>query len=259
MIVAGCDVGTLTAKAVILNDESMISFNVITVKADPEKSAADVMGRALSKAGLSLKDIDCCVGIGQGRKKIPFADLDASEIVCLGKGAHWLVPSARTVIDVGCQTSKALSIDENGRVMDFSTNDRCAAGTGRFLEVMADALELKLEELGLLALRSKNPANISSQCSVFAESEVVSLLNEGKDLVDIVAGIHESIAGRLSSQVMRVGIKEDAVVTGGCAKNDGLVKALEERLGLKMRALGVDPQIVGAIGAALFAKERLSK
>jgi predicted CoA-substrate-specific enzyme activase len=152
-----------------------------------------------------------------------------------------------------------MSLAENGKVLEFVMNDRCAAGTGRFFEAMARVLDCGLQGLSELALQGKDPATISSQCSVFAESEVITLVNEGKELSDIVAGLHASIASRLNSMVQKVGLVEDVVLTGGCAKNDGLAKALEDKLGVTVKKLPLDPQIAGAIGAALIAAERVKK
>ncbi len=218
------------------------------------------MDKAVEKAGLSsIADLDYIVGTGYGRLKVPFANENISEITCHARGAQWLLPTVRTVVDIGGQDCKVMSLGDKGKVLEFVMNDRCAAGTGRFFEAMARALDCSLQGLSELALQGKNPATISSQCSVFAESEVVTLVNEGKELSDIVAGLHASIASRLNSMVRKVGLVEDVVLTGGCAKNDGLAKALEEKLGMSVKKLPIDPQIVGAIGAALIAAERVSK
>ncbi|MFA4836870.1 MAG: acyl-CoA dehydratase activase, partial [Dehalococcoidia bacterium] len=226
MIVAGCDVGSLTGKAVLMRDGRIIASSIIPVTVRPEKTARIVLDEALSKANLKLEHIDYFVGTGYGRTKIPFADANVSEISCHGKGAHWLVPSIRTILDIGGQDCKVISLDSEGYVADFVMNDKCAAGTGRFLEGVARALGLKLEDLGPLSLKARNPSQISSQCSVFAESEVVTLLNDGVDIADIVAGIHKAIASRLISLVKKVGVKKDFTITGGVAKNIGVVKYL---------------------------------
>ena len=257
MIVAGCDFGTSVAKVVVMRDGSIISSDIGEVKAVAEQVAGDVLGRALSNAGLSSRDVDYSVSTGWGRKRVPFANMDIGEMPCLAKGAQWLTPSVRTVIDVGSQSVRALSINEAGRVLDYNTNDKCAAGTGRFFELIAEALDLRLEELASLAFQSMNPAKISSQCCVFAESEVITLVNEGRDLVDIVAGVHDSVVRRLAAIAGTIPITEDVVMTGGCAKNERLVKSLENLLKVEMKTLAMDPQLVGAIGAALFAKGKL--
>lgn len=258
MIVAGCDVGSLTGKAVILNDGEIISSAIILRTVRPEETARAVLDQALGQANLKAEAIRYLVGTGYGRTKIPFADANVSEITCHGKGAHWLMPSIRTILDIGGQDSKVISLDAEGFVADFVMNDKCAAGTGRFLEGVARALEIKLEELGALSLKSNAPSQISSQCSVFAESEVVTLLADGVDIADIVAGVHKAIASRLISMVKKVGVKPDLTITGGVAKNVGMVAFLEEGLG-DIAKLPQDPQLIGAIGAAVLAREKAAK
>lgn len=257
MIVAGCDVGSLTGKAVILKDGEILSFSIVPTTPKPERTAQNAMNEALKKVKLSLDNIEYIVGTGYGRVKIPFANSETSELTCHGKGAHSFVPSIRTIIDVGGQDCKVIKVDKNGKILDFAMNDKCAAGTGRFLEVMARTLELKLEELGPISLQSKNQAKITAQCSVFAETEVVSLMADGVEVPDIVAGIHDAIASRIMSLVYRVGLEEDLTITGGVAKNIGVVAYLEKRMGINTQKLPVDPQIIGALGAALIAKEQV--
>lgn len=259
MVVGGCDVGSVTGKAVVMNDEEIISYTVIARTTRPEATARTAMEEALSKAGLaSMEELDYIVGTGYGRLKVPFANENVSEITCHAKGAHSLCPTVRTVVDIGGQDCKVMSLNDKGKVIEFVTNDRCAAGTGRFFEAMARTLDCGLEGLSSLSLQAKSPATISSQCSVFAESEVITLVNEGVDLPEIAAGLHNSTAGRLSSMVRKVGLVEDLTLTGGCAKNEGLIKAVEEKLGVCVKRLAHDPQIAGALGAALIARERLT-
>ena len=218
------------------------------------------MDGALAAAGLAGMDgIRYVVGTGYGRVRVPFANDNVSEITCHARGVRWLAPTVRTVIDIGGQDCKVMALDVNGRVLDFVMNDKCAAGTGRFFEAMARVLDCGLDGLAELSLRAEHPATITSQCSVFAESEVITLVNEGVELVDIAAGIHASIASRLSSLVRRVGVVEEIALSGGCAKNRGLAKALSEKLEVGIRQLPIDPQIAGALGAALIAGERLAK
>jgi predicted CoA-substrate-specific enzyme activase len=260
MIVGGCDVGSATGKAVVMKDGAIASYIIIPSTPKPEVTARIATDETIKRAGLSSpEDLQYIVGTGYGRLKVPFANENISEITCHARGAHWLCPTVRTVLDIGGQDCKAMSIDDKGKVMDFVLSDKCAAGTGRFFENMARALDCGLEGLSSLSLQSKKPAIITSQCSVFAESEVITLINEGVDLVDIAAGLHSSIAGRLSSMLRRIGLIEDVALTGGCAKNQGLVKALEEKLGISVQTLPEDPQIVGAVGAALIARDRLSR
>jgi predicted CoA-substrate-specific enzyme activase len=258
MIVAGCDFGTMAAKVVVMSDGQLVASGIGAIRAVPEQVAQDVMDRALSGAGLSTGDIEYSVSTGWGRKRVPFAKAQVGDMRCLAKGAQWLIPSVRTVIDVGGQSSRALSLDEAGRVLDYSLNDKCAAGTGRFFELIAEALEISLDDLAPLAFQSRDPAKISSQCCVFAESEVVTLVNEGRGLVDIVAGAHDSVVRRLAATAGTIPIAEDVIMTGGCAKNERLVGSLGEHLKVNMRTLEVDPQLVGAIGAAVIAQEKLS-
>ena len=256
MIVAGCDVGSLTGKAVILMDGEILSSSIVPTTPKPERTAKNAMNMALENGNLSLDEIGYIVGTGYGRVKIPFANSELSELSCHGKGAHSFIPSIRTIIDVGGQDCKVIKINKDGKILDFAMNDKCAAGTGRFLEVMAKTLELKLEELGPISLESKNQAKISAQCSVFAETEVVSLMADGIEVADIVAGIHDAIASRIMSLVYRVGLEEDLTITGGVAKNIGVVAFLEKKLGIEAKKLPVDPQLMGALGAALTAKEK---
>ena len=254
MLVVGCDVGSLTAKAVIMADGRILSAVVIRAKTRPEESAAEVMDKALAEAGLARKDVGYTVGTGYGRKKIPFADELQSEIVCHGKGVQWFLPGVRTVIDVGGQDAKAVRVDETGRVVRYVYNDKCASGTGRFLEVMAEALGVRLEDMGELSVNARAPVKISNQCVVFAETEVISLVNDGKAIPDIVCGLHRAMAHRVASLVKGIGaIERDVAMSGGVAKNVGMYSAIEEALGVPLQAAAADPQLMGAVGAALLA------
>lgn len=259
MVFAGCDVGSLSAEAVIIKGGSIVSSEIIRVRPRPEQSADDVMGAALAGAGLSFDDIDYCISTGYGREHIPFADDNVTEISCHGKGAQWLVPSVRTVIDVGGQDCKAIRVDENGGLINFIMNDKCAAGTGRFLEGMCKTLGVSLEELSALSMDSEKPLQINSICSVFTEIEALCLVNEGESLPDITAGINQAMARRIKGLVARIGIKKDVCFTGGVAKNAGVVKSMEEILGVDLVNMPRDPQIIGALGAALFAEEQMRK
>jgi predicted CoA-substrate-specific enzyme activase len=255
-IYGGCDIGSTTGKAVLMRNSSIEASVTIPCLTRPEKTAELVMDEVIKQAGLSsIDDIAYLVGTGYGRVRIPFANDNISEITCHARGASWLCPSIKTAIDIGGQDCKAIGISKNGRVREFIMNDKCAAGTGRFFEAMGRVLHLEIEEISSLSLQSSSPAVVTSQCSVFAESEVITLLNEGVELADITAGINMAIAGRSVSLVRRVGIVEDVTVTGGCAKNAGLIKCLEEKLKTKIKPLPEDPQIVGAIGAAVLARE----
>lgn len=262
MMVAGCDIGSLTAKAVILENGEILSHAVIRAVTRPGESAERVMEKALKRAGeriggeLSVSDISRIVGTGYGREQIPFVQRVESEISCHAKAARRLMPSVRMVIDIGGQDAKATRLDDTGKVVRYIYNDKCASGTGRFLEVMAEALETPLNDLGELAAKSTEKLSISNQCVIFAETEVVSLVNEGKEIPDILNALHHSLARRVAALARSIEVAEDVVMTGGVAKNKGVFTALSEALNLPIKALeGVDPQIMGAFGAALFAGE----
>ncbi len=258
MIVAGLDIGSLTAKAVILNGEKILASHLLQVRSRPEEAAAEVMGKALATAGLAMADVAGVVGTGYGRGRIPFANDTVSEIACHGKGACWLLPSVRTIIDVGGQDAKAIRVDETGRVVRYVYNDKCASGTGRFLEVMAEALELRIEDMGEISLKSRSPVRITNQCIVFAETEVISLVNDGCEIPDVISGLHRAMANRISSLVKGIGgVEREVAMAGGVAKNRGIYAVLEESLGVKMVPMPLDPQLNGAVGAALFAREAL--
>lgn len=257
MIVAGCDIGSLTAKAVIMENGKILSEAVMRAKTRPGDSANEVMKMALDNAELTMADVGYVVGTGYGREQIPFVDSVESEISCHAKAAWRIMPSVRMVIDIGGQDAKATRMDASGNVARYIYNDKCASGTGRFLEVMAEALEVPLEKLGEIASRSTEKLSISNQCVIFAETEVVSLVNEGKEIADILNALHHSLAKRVASLAKSIEVAEDVVMTGGVAKNPGVFQALSEALNIRMKSLdGVDPQIMGALGAALYAEEK---
>jgi len=257
MIVAGCDVGSLTAKAVIIDGDEILGSSVIRASVRPAESADKVMKQALAAAGLTQDDIAWVVGTGYGKERISFVDSIKSEISCHARGAIHVRPSARMVIDIGGQDSKATRMDDKGMVERYLYNDKCASGTGRFLEVMAESLKIPLEELGDVAARSREKLTISSQCVIFAETEVVSLVNEGKKQCDIIKALHFALAKRVVAMARSIEVREDVVMTGGVAKNSGVFAAISEVLNVELKTLnGVDPQIIGALGAALFAQER---
>jgi len=259
MLVGGCDVGSTTGKAVVFDQKSILSQFILPATTKPEETARTAMHEAIRGAGLSSIDsLEYVVGTGYGRLKVPFANENISEITCHARGAHWLNPAVRTVVDIGGQDCKVMALDKNGRVLEFVMNDRCAAGTGRFFEAMARVLGCGLEGISAPANQGQNPATITSQCSVFAESEVVTLINEGADIADIVAGINNAVANRLQSMVRRVGLVQELALTGGCSKNEGLAQALERKLGVRVKMLPQDPQLAGAVGAALIAADKLN-
>ena len=258
-IVAGCDVGSLTSKAVIMKNGKILAKNVIKSKPRPEDSADAVLESVLSQAGLSKDDIEYCVGTGYGQEKISFVNESASEISCHGKGARWMLPSVGTVIDIGGQDCKTMRLDKNGNIENFMANDKCASGTGRFLEVMAKLLGIDISEIGALTAKSKKPVILTSTCTVWAQADVIKYINSGVLIEDIGAGINTAMAQRVAILVNAVKPVGDLLMTGGVAKNIGVVSTLEKLLGKKIKKTRkADPQIAGAIGAALKASERLN-
>jgi predicted CoA-substrate-specific enzyme activase len=253
MIVAGIDVGSLTTKVVILKDDKILSTSILSTGEEGAVIAQKAMDEALKKASLSFDQLENTVATGYGKKSVTFTDNTKSEMFCHAKGAHWLFPFARKVIDIGAESSKVIRLNERGDVEDFTGNDKCAAGTGIFLDTMAKAMEVPIEEVGELSLKHEKKASISNMCAVFAESEVVSHVHRGTPRNDILAGILESIADRIFGMSNRMGTQDDVVMTGGVAKNIGMVRALEEKLGVKIW-VPENPQIVGALGAALIAR-----
>ncbi len=256
MIVAGVDVGALSTDTVILNgDGEILAYSIVNTGATATRAARRSYTQALALAGLAESDVSYVISTGYGRRAVPFADAQVTEITCHARGARFLFPETHTVIDIGGQDSKVIRVTPSGKVLDFVMNDKCAAGTGRFLEVMAKALEIKLEEMGERSLQAGHPVTISSTCTVFAESEVVSRIAEGQATADIVAGLHAAIANRISTMLKRVGMQEQVTMSGGVAKNIGVVRAIEEKIGVRLN-IYQEPQIVGALGAALIALEK---
>ncbi|MBS3943297.1 MAG: 2-hydroxyglutaryl-CoA dehydratase [Dethiobacter sp.] len=258
MLVAGIDVGSLSAEVVIMDRRQMISYLIMPTGANSKVAAERVMQAALEQTALKLDELKFIIATGYGRFNIPFAHKQVTEITCHGRGAYFLNPDARTVIDIGGQDSKVIRLSEQGHVLDFVMNEKCAAGTGRFLEVMAQALEVKLEGLADLSGSAQRSVPISSMCTVFAESEVVSLIAQGLPREEIARGLHDAIAERTAGLVYRIGLKEKVVMTGGVAKNSAVLRALEEKLKVKID-LPPEPQIVGALGAAILAGEEINR
>jgi len=253
---AGIDIGSTMTKVVIMN-QGIISSIVGPTGPEQRRLANKVMENALQQANLPFEAIAFLVATGYGRINVPFADKQVTEITCHAKGVAHFFPECRTIIDIGGQDCKGIKIDL-GRPVDFVMNDKCAAGTGRFLEVIADALGIAIEDLSELALKSTQPAQISNICTVFAEQEVVSRLAEGVPLTDLVAGILESLASRISRMANRLKVADEVVITGGGAKNPALVKALSEKLGYAA-FVPEDPLLTGAVGAALLGKDIAKK
>lgn len=253
MLTAGVDVGAATAKTAIVKDGEMIASKVIPTGSRVQESALKVTQDALAIAGYEMSDLDAVISTGYARHVVAFSNRGVSEIICHAKGVNHLMPDARTIIDIGGQDSKVIGPREDGTVADFVMNDKCAAGTGRFLEVMANVLELTIDDMGPESLKSNTPATVTSTCTIFAESEMVSLRAENVSRADIVAGIHRAVARRVIIMGKTVGYKDKIVFTGGVAKNVGIKYFLEKELGMEV-VVGEEPQIMGALGAALIAQ-----
>jgi predicted CoA-substrate-specific enzyme activase len=250
---AGVDSGSASTDAVIIDKSGkIVGKSVLPTGGGAQKSASQALDAALADAGLRREQITRVVATGYGRANIGGGDGSVTEISCHAKGAHRLCPAARTVIDIGGQDSKIISIDGDGKVLSFAMNDKCAAGTGRFLEMMARTLGLSLEEMSEAGLKWKNDIVISSTCTVFAESEVVSLVAENRAVSDIVHGLNNSVAAKITALMGRLDGKPQYIMTGGVARNQGVVRAIEDRIGEKLY-ICPEAQICGALGAALFA------
>jgi len=255
----GCDVGSTYAKCVILDEDGKIVTDAtVKSKINSAKSAETVIDEAITKVDeiKSTEDISYLIGTGYGRNKVPFADENISEISCHAMGVHVTDPSVKAIIDIGGQDVKGIAIDKDGTVKNFAMNDKCAAGTGRFYEAMANAFEMSLTDFSNLSLTAKNTIPITAQCTVFAESEVISLVGEGKPMEEIAAGIQLSVAKRCFVMIKKAGATESITLTGGCAKNMGLRQAIERVLKIKVVELKADPQLMGALGAAEFARQK---
>ncbi len=256
---AGCDIGSTTGKAVIIGDNDCImASSIVPREIDAEETALLALGEAFKNLPelTSHKDLACLVGTGYGRSEITFATENISEISCHAMGARCCDPSIKTIVDIGGQDVKGISINADGTVKEFAMNDKCAAGTGRFFEAMARIFRMELGEFSDLSLKSKKTIAVTAQCSVFAETEVISLLAKKNPPADIAAGIQSAVAKRCFTLLKRVGINPRVTITGGCAKNRGLVKELEKVLRVDIATLPVDPQIIGALGAAVYARKK---
>ncbi len=255
----GCDVGSTYTKAVILDENGkMVADTTIRSKINSEASAVAAMDDVIGQVPElnSSKDLVYLIGTGYGRNKVPFADENISEISCHAMGVHVTNPDVKAIIDIGGQDVKGISIDTDGTVKNFAMNDKCAAGTGRFFEAMARSFEMSLPEFSKLSLSAKNVIPITAQCTVFAESEVITLVGEGKAMDEIAAGIEMAVAKRCFVMAKKAGATDSITLTGGCAKNDGLKEAIEHVLKLKVVNLKTDPQLMGALGAAEYARQK---
>jgi predicted CoA-substrate-specific enzyme activase len=255
MIVSGVDVGSTATKSVLLDEnKNIIAKGLTHTGANVVKAAERVFKIALQNAKFEDWEVTYIVGTGYGRYKVTFGNAQITEISCHAKGAVFLFPNTKTILDIGGQDTKAIKVDDKGEVKDFCMNDKCAAGTGRFLEASANVMGLQLDEIGPISLQSKSPLKITNVCTVFVESEIMSHVAHGKKMEDIL-GVHNSIAGRSIALMRRVGLENEITFTGGVSRNSGMVRAIEERLGNKINVCE-DSQFIGAIGAALFALER---
>ena len=276
MLTMGLDIGSRSTKCVILEDGQLLTYGNIETGPDSAKTAYVAIDAAVHRRGelwgenrmqlpdaktdhLWIEDMDYILSTGYGRAVVPFAHDSLTEISCHGRGAHWVVPGVSTVLDMGGQDCKAIRVNARGEVTNFVMNDRCAGGTGRFMEIIADVLKLRLNEIGPLSLASTKEIAFSNICAVYAKSEAVAYLRQGEGKADILSGLHETISNRVVSLLRRVGIEEKFVITGGIARNVGVVTKLREKLGGIEITIPAEPMIVGAVGAALFAFDRARK
>ncbi len=255
MIVAGIDIGSRAAKCLIMKDNEIISATIGDTGPESVKTSYAAINRTMEGTGLKLEDINYIVATGYGRVLVPFAKDNVSEISCHARGINYYFPSVRTILDMGGQDCKAIRCDEKGNVTDFVMNDKCAGGTGRFLEMIADVLGAQLTEIGDLSLKSKKEIPFNTICAVFAKSEAITHLRQGVDRSDILAGLHEAIAVRCLNLLRKVSISPDFAITGGISKNKGMVAKVVEKVGLEPKQ-AKDPQLMGALGAALFARDK---
>ncbi len=255
MLFGGIDIGSRAAKGVLMRDDEIISSVITDTLAESVLTSTTTMELLLKGTGVKLNDIDYIVATGYGRVLVPFAKENVSEISCHARGVNWYFPSVRTILDMGGQDSKAISVDGEGRVTNFVMNDKCAGGTGRFLEMIAEVLGVSLAESGRLALKSKGSIPFNTICAVFAKTEAIAYRRQGVAKADILAGLNAAISQRSHNLLKRVGIAPDFAISGGISKNKGMVAKLTEKVGMEPK-LSDDPQLIGALGAALFARER---
>ena len=254
---AGVDVGSTQTKAVIIDERKrIVSRSLTETGANVIRAAESVFAEALVSGDLREEEVEYIVGTGYGRYKVTFGNTQVTEISCHGRGAVHMFPETRTVVDMGGQDTKAIRVSATGEIVDFCMNDKCAAGTGRFLGAASAALDIPLDELGPTALQGERPVKISTTCTVFAESEVLSWLGKGKKIEDILLGVHKSIAARSAGLLRRVGIEDEVTFTGGVAKNAAMIATLNERLDLQVN-VSDDSHYMGALGAALFALDHI--
>jgi len=254
---AGVDVGSTQTKAIIIDEDAkIVGRALLDTGANVIQAAETSFAEALTEGGISEDEVEYVVGTGYGRYRVTFGNSQVTEISCHGRGAVHLFPNTRTVVDMGGQDTKAISVTADGEISDFCMNDKCAAGTGRFLGAASAALDIPLDDLGPVSLTSTKPIKISTTCTVFADSEVLAWIGKGKKIEDILWGVHKSIASRSAGLMRRVGIEDEITFTGGVSRNVGMVKALEERLEKKLN-ISEDCHYMGALGAAMFALDNV--
>ena len=258
---SGVDVGSVSSQAVVMADGELFAYSNMRTGSDSPESARNAMNWALEDTGLTLENLHYVVGTGYGRVNVPFADRAITEIACHGRGANFMYgTSVRTLLDMGGQDCKAIRVDEKGKVQEFLMNDKCAAGTGRGMEVFADLLEIPIEEIGDLSFEiDEEPEPVSSTCVIFAKSEATGLLRQGWPKNDVLAAYCSAMSERVFALLERIGVEEDFAITGGIAKNAGVVRRLTRRMGLEALEPKFDTQIAGALGAALFARHLAEK
>jgi predicted CoA-substrate-specific enzyme activase len=254
--VLGVDIGSVFSKAVVCADQTVKAFAFIPSKGNYKEAAEKVVRDALKKTNLPFEDISYTVATGYGASSVSSSKQAVTDISCQGKGIHHLFPSVRTIIEIGGQFSKVIKLDDAGRVTNFILNEKCAGGSGRFLQIIARLLHIDIEEIGPFLFKSQNPVDFNTGCAVFAESEAISRIAEGALKEDILAGIHQAMASKIINLIERAGLVKDCTLTGGGAKDIGLVKTFEASLGINLY-IPEEPQISAAFGAALIAEERL--
>ncbi len=257
--VAGIDMGAKSTKAVILDGQKRIcAQSAVKTRPDFPAVAKEVLELALQAAGIRPADLKYIATTGFGRYNVPFRDIQITDITCVARGAVFLFPKTRSALDIGAQSTRALKVAANGKVLEFRTNDKCAAGAGGFIERAAKYLEITIEQVGGLSVQADKPQTISSVCAVLAESEIINHVSSGETVANIVRGVHNSLASRALALLKRAGMEDEVTFVGGVARQKGMVKALEETLKRKVN-VSDQPEFVGAIGAALLALRRLEK
>jgi (R)-2-hydroxyacyl-CoA dehydratese activating ATPase len=257
--VAGIDMGAKSTKAVILDEDKRIcSKAAVKTRPDFHAVAREVLDLALQRAGLEETDLNYIATTGFGRYNVPFRDVQITDITCVGRAAVFLFPKTRSVLDIGAQSTRALRITESGKVREFRTNDKCAAGAGGFIERACKYLEVNIDQVGDLSIQANKPQTISSVCAVLAESEIINHVSNGETIENILRGVHNSLASRALALLKRAGMEDEVTFVGGVARQKGMVKALEETLKRKVN-VSEEPELVGALGAALLALRRLEK